>query len=194
MAKQEIYEIEDLQVLEISEVDVPAIGETFYFVKRGANMDEILARFDELEKSLGKEMVDKIKSALKVLKPIYDEAPADVKEAIEILAESVGYPAPKEDKYPEPVKKSEETSEIESTDEVVKRLEKKIETVEKLIQRLVEEFEKLKADYDKEVKEKEVKKYADLEQRIDSLLDTMKARVEEKNSIIVGLRKLLKEE
>ena len=178
----EVYIIEDLVPVEISEVAEPAIGEYFYFIKGDGNMDKYLSQeyLALIEKKLGKQQAEAIKNALEILAPIFKDAPEDVKKAIAILAEAVGYgyPEPK-DEYPEPVEKN---------------VMSKLDTVIKLVERLSEEVAKLKNDILTEVKKQDnesEKKDEDIESEIlrelDEIIRVLKERNDELNAILSGI-------
>ncbi len=187
----------DLHMLEVSEVDEPAIGEEFYIVKREGSMEDLISDevLTEVEKKLGKDARESIKQAINILQPLYKDAPDDIKKAIETLAGFIGVSI--NDKYPYP--------EVEK--EITKNLESKMNTVLRLLERLAEELEKLKADInaekekkmevkkDVEVKTEEVKKSEEElpPEKIDELLNLMKEKVEERNAIVSGLKKLIEE-
>jgi len=187
----------DLHMLEVSEIDEPAIGEEFYIVKREGSMEDLISDevLTEVEKKLGKDARESIKQAINILQPLYKDAPDDIKKAIETLAGFIGVSI--NDKYPYP--------EVEK--EITKNLESKMNTVLRLLERLAEELEKLKADInaekekkmevkkDVEVKTEEVKKSEEElpPEKIDELLNLMKEKVEERNAIVSGLKKLIEE-
>lgn len=187
----------DLHMLEVSEVDEPAIGEEFYILKREGSMEDLISDevLTEVEKKLGKDARESIKQAINILQPLYKDAPDDIKKAIETLAGFIGVSI--NDKYPYP--------EVEK--EITKNLESKMNTVLRLLERLAEELEKLKADInaekekkmevkkDVEVKTEEVKKSEEElpPEKIDELLNLMKEKVEERNAIVSGLKKLIEE-
>jgi len=187
----------DLHMLEVSEVNEPAIGEEFYIVKREGSMEDLISDevLTEVEKKLGKDARESIKQAINILQPLYKDAPDDIKKAIETLAGFIGVSI--NDKYPYP--------EVEK--EITKNLESKMNTVLRLLERLAEELEKLKADInaekekkmevkkDVEVKTEEVKKSEEElpPEKIDELLNLMKEKVEERNAIVSGLKKLIEE-
>jgi hypothetical protein len=184
-------------MLEVSEIDEPAIGEEFYIVKREGSMEDLISDevLTEVEKKLGKDARESIKQAINILQPLYKDAPDDIKKAIETLAGFIGVSI--NDKYPYP--------EVEK--EITKNLESKMNTVLRLLERLAEELEKLKADInaekekkmevkkDVEVKTEEVKKSEEElpPEKIDELLNLMKEKVEERNAIVSGLKKLIEE-
>ena len=189
----------DLHMLEVSEIDEPAIGEEFYIVKREGSMEDLISDevLTEVEKKLGKDARESIKQAINILQPLYKDAPDDIKKAIETLASFIGVSI--NDKYPYP--------EVEK--EITKNLESKLNTVLRLLERLAEELEKLKADINAEKEKKmEVKKSEEVEvkteeikksedelppDKIDELLNLMKEKVEERNAIVSGLKKLIEE-
>jgi len=187
----------DLHMLEVSEVNEPAIGEEFYIVKGEGSMEDLISDevLTEVEKKLGKDARESIKQAINILQPLYKDAPDDIKKAIETLAGFIGVSI--NDKYPYP--------EVEK--EITKNLESKMNTVLRLLERLAEELEKLKADInaekekkmevkkDVEVKTEEVKKSEEElpPEKIDELLNLMKEKVEERNAIVSGLKKLIEE-
>jgi|GEM_PF-4769930 len=192
--------LEDVMVVEISEVENPAIRETFYIMK-GDKMVDIFsdAYYEKLEKKVGKKTAEAIKSALQILMPVFKNSPDDVKSAIVTLAEAVGYGYPEPDKYPAP-----EQVELE------KRWESKINTVEKVINRiaeqvdrLIEEFEKLKADLS-EVNLKKSDNPEDnsqpqvdvgqLSKALDELISLVENKIKEEEAIYSGLKKLLRGE
>jgi len=184
-------------MLEVSEVNEPAIGEEFYIVKGEGSMEDLISDevLTEVEKKLGKDARESIKQAINILQPLYKDAPDDIKKAIETLAGFIGVSI--NDKYPYP--------EVEK--EITKNLESKMNTVLRLLERLAEELEKLKADInaekekkmevkkDVEVKTEEVKKSEEElpPEKIDELLNLMKEKVEERNAIVSGLKKLIEE-
>lgn len=193
----EIFEIEDLAPIEVSEVDEPAVGEYFYFIKRDSMMEDLLSEefLAQIEKKLGKKSAEAIKNALTILQPIFKDAPEDVKKAIVILAEAVGYGYPEPDKYPEP-------------EEVSKNASSKVETVLELTKKLLEEVEKLKKDILEEIRKRipetqSVNQEPDIQEpetqkdeqeellkELRELIRVVEERNKEWDSIISGLEKL----
>lgn len=115
--------LKDIRPIEISLVNVPANLRRFYLLKEGDEMEELKEMIEkwigdgkdglsdrqiEVLKALSDKAQAAVKGALKLLAKYKEEFPQDVKNAIGVLAKSVGYgyPSPKEEKK-EPEKEEE---------------------------------------------------------------------------------------
>jgi hypothetical protein len=134
-----LKELSDLELDEVSLVDMPAIKRKFLIVKKQEeNMEEkqdlVLEDVEaEVEKAISDKGINAIKGALKMLDAYKDEFPTKVKDAIKVLAEAAGYGYP--EGYAKP--KKEETKKAGA--KFSKEDKEKIRAIAKQVLALIEE-------------------------------------------------------
>jgi len=197
-----VRKLKNIDVEEISLVDVPANRKKFYFLKRSQTMEELLEILkgmfgddvltaEEIEKAKEKELSEEaskaIKGALNILNKYKDDMPPDVKDAIKVLAKyaSYGYPA----------KKSAGDVDLEK---VGARLSKAtVEDLQRAIDILQKVIDKEKKEEGKEKTEKGLesvsKALEDLKGEFESTKTDFTKKLETKDAEITQLRKELEE-
>jgi hypothetical protein len=138
-----LKELSDLELDEVSLVDMPAIKRKFLIVKKQEeNMEEKDLTLEDVEAEVEKKISDKginaIKGALKMLDAYKDEMPPKVKDAIQVLAEAAGYGYPEGYGYAKP-KKEEKEETKKAGAKFSKEDKEKIRAIAKQVLALIEE-------------------------------------------------------
>jgi len=153
--------LSDIDLEEVSLVDIPAIKRKFLIVKQEDKLEDLTIEA-EVEKKLSDKAANAVKGALKMLDAYKGEFTGKLKSAVEALAEAAGYGYP-EGEYAKPKEK-------ESAEKSGRRISK--ETKEK-IQAIIKELSELVAEAEDVL---EVKKN---EPDMTEVLTYVKSRVKE---------------
>ena len=138
--------LSDIDLEEVSLVDIPAIKRKFLIVKQEDKLDNDLTIEAEVEKKLSDKAANAVKGALKILSPYKDEFTGKIKNAVDALAEASGYGYP-EGEYAKPKKEAEKAGR-----KISKDTKEKLQSIIRELTDLISEAEDVIDDAKKETK------------------------------------------